>query len=370
MKLTEREIRVVGGGVAGLAAARACAVRRANVTLYEQAPEITEVGAGLQISPNGYRVLQALGLALPFRAVALKAEGVVLRKGRSGREVLSLDLRGAEVPYHFVHRAELIGVLMDGARSAGVEIKLNSRAEPQEDAPLTIAADGLHSEYRSRIEGGGREPKFTGQVAWRAVIEEDPGARPLAEVFMGPGRHLVSYPMKGGRRNIVAVEERKGWVAESWHKEDEPDHLREAFNGFGGPVSDWLGRVGQVNLWGLFRHPVAKTWYKDGAVLVGDAAHPMLPFLAQGANMALEDAWVLADRLDRLDDARALGSYRSARRGRVARVVKTSQANARNYHLRAPVAEAAHLALKIGHALNPKAALRQFDWLYGHDVTA
>ncbi|MDU8944880.1 FAD-dependent monooxygenase [Ovoidimarina sediminis] len=370
MTLAEREISVVGGGVAGLAVARACAVRRALVTLTEQAPEIKEVGAGLQISPNGYRVLHALGLALPFRAIALKANGVVLRKGRSGREVLKIDLSGAEVPYHFVHRADLIQLLLDGARSAGVQILLDTRTEPGDAPGLTIAADGLHSEFRARIEGGPREPKFTGQVAWRAVIPEDPSAPPVAEVFMGPGRHLVSYPLRGGRRNIVAVEERTGWVPETWHKEDDPDHLREAFARFGGPVRDWLDRVEQVNLWGLFRHPVAKRWFDDGAVLVGDAAHPMLPFLAQGANMALEDIWVVADRLERMDQDAALASYRKARRARVSRVVKVSLSNARNYHLRSPLAEAAHVALRVNTALNPRSTLGQFDWLYGHDVTA
>ncbi len=369
MKLVDRELSVVGGGVAGLAVARALANRHASVTLYEQAAEISEVGAGLQISPNGLRVLDALGLGIPFRASALQADAVSLRKGRSGREVLRIDLAGAPVPYHFVHRARLIEVLLDGARSAGVDIRLSARRVPGEDQGLVVAADGLRSEHRAEVEGRARKPRFTGQVAWRAVIPHEPSAPPVAEVFMGPGRHLVSYPLKGGFRNIVAVEERKDWVVESWNEEDDPAHLREAFAGFGGPVADWLARVETVNLWGLFRHPVARKWARGQTVLVGDAAHPTLPFLAQGANMALEDAWVLADKLDRYDEAPALAAYRSARRDRVKRVINAANANARNYHFRSPLAEIAHAVLRLDAAIRPRAVLGRFDWLYGHDVT-
>jgi salicylate hydroxylase len=181
----------------------------------------------------------------------------------------------------------------------------------------------------------------------------------------------VSYPLARGLRNIVAVEERAEWAEEGWNHADDPDNLRRAFAEFAPEVRGWLAQVRHVHLWGLFRHPVAARWHDDRRAILGDAAHPTLPFLAQGANMALEDAWVLADRLDRLPQADALVSYQQTRRDRVSRVIAAASANARNYHLANPLLRAAaHAALRLGGALAPAAALRRFDWIYGHDATA
>ncbi len=369
MTLRGAEISVVGGGVAGLATARAAALRGARVRLSEQAPEIAEVGAGLQISPNGLRVIDALGLGAALRRVSLKARAVVLREGASGRVVLRLDLGKAPGDYLLVHRARLIGVLEEGARAAGVKIALGTRCDPGGEG-VTLAADGLHSAHRAALNGAGA-PFFTGQVAWRAVIAEE-GAAPVVEVFMGPGRHLVSYPLAGGLRNIVAVEERGAWAEEGWTHEDDPAALRAAFAGFEPRVRGWLARVGQVHLWGLFRHEVAAQWHDpEGRVaLLGDAAHPTLPFLAQGANLALEDAWVLAACLDRAPGAAGMAAYQAARRARAIKVVNGATANARNYHLTGPRRVLAHNALRLAGRLAPGAALRRFDWLYGYDATA
>ena len=369
MGLSGRDITVVGGGVAGLAVARAAALQGAQVTLYEQAPEIGEVGAGLQVSPNGLRVVDALGLGEALRDVAIRGRAVALRDGISGRDVLRMDLARASGDYLFVHRARLIDVLEEGARAAGVEIRLGQAVQPGEVDGLVLAADGLHSKHRARLNGD-RPPAFTGQVAWRATIPCPEDAPPIAEVFMGPGRHLVSYPLKGGFRNIVAVEERAGWAEEGWHHSDDPDAVGRAFAGFGGPVPDWLHKVEEVKLWGLFRHPVAAHWHGDGVALLGDAAHPTLPFLAQGANMGLEDAWVLVAALDTLPEKEALARYEAVRKPRVTRIVDAASANARNYHLRGPVKTLAHMALRLGSRLAPEAGLRRFDWLYGYDPTA
>jgi salicylate hydroxylase len=371
MALTGRQIGVIGGGVAGLAAARALALRGAEVTLFEQAPAIAEVGAGLQISPNGLRVLDALGLGDALRAVAVRAAAVVLRDYRRGAEVLRLDLDGSGAPgdYLFVHRARLIGVLEAGAREAGVRIRLNSRILGGGlPGDLTVGADGLRSGLRAALNGAAA-PAFTGQVAWRAVIR-DLGATHEAQVFMGPRRHLVSYPLAGDLRNIVAVEERAEWADEGWNHRDDPATLRRAFARFGGPVPRWLERVDEVHLWGLFRHPVAARWQDGARVILGDAAHPTLPFLAQGANMALEDAWVLADCLDRMPQDAALARYETLRKPRVTRVIDAATANARNYHLSNPLVRGvAHTVLRLGGRFAPDAPVRRFDWLYGHDVT-
>ncbi|MGQ0611296.1 MAG: FAD-dependent monooxygenase [Paracoccaceae bacterium] len=388
MRMNGQGIVVLGAGVAGLAAATALARRGARVQLIEQADAIREVGAGLQISPNGGAVLRALGIG----DLGSRAGAVVLRNGADGREVLRMDLDRLrpQQDTRFVHRADLIGALHGAATAAGVEILLNRKVlsvDLEGDFPrvvtaagalycaVLIGADGLHSQTRAALNG--REvPFFTGQVAWRALIPCEPGTPAEAEVFMGPGRHLVSYPLRGGTlRNIVAVEERRRWAEEGWTLRDDPMDLRAAFDRFDPRVRGWLDQVEVPWLWGLFRHEVAAHWGRalpaGGAAILGDAAHPTLPFLAQGASLALEDAYVLARELDRADSLRAgLAAYQAARSDRARRAVAAADGNARAYHLREPLRGLAHLGLRLTGRLAPGFALSRFDWLYGHDVTA
>lgn len=390
--LSGSEVTVLGAGVAGLAVARALALRGADVTILEQAEAIREVGAGLQISPNGAAVLRALGLGEALEAASIRAEAVDLRDGLDGSAVLRMDLARLRPGqgYHLMHRADLIDVLAQGARAAGVNIRLLQKidtvdltgARPRlvtsqgaEMTPrLVIGADGLHSSLCGALNGV-VAPFFTRQVAWRAVIPADGTIAPVAEVHMGPGKHLVSYPLRGGTlRNIVAVEERMRWVEEGWNLRDDPMSLRVAFESFSPRVRGWLEAVDEVWLWGLFRHPVARVWQRalpDGAVaILGDAAHPTLPFLAQGANMALEDAWVLAQHLSGpLGVPEALAAYQAARAPRCAKIVAAANANARAYHLGGPLRDLAHMGLKLGGNLASGLALRRYDWIYGHDVT-
>ena len=390
MTLIGQKVTVLGAGVAGLAVARALALRGASVTIVEQADAVRDIGAGLQVSPNGAAVLRGLGLGAALEAGAIRAAAVELRDGPTGELVTRLEVgRRAGLGYHFVHRADLIALLLDGAREAGVELRLLHRvvgvdltgARPvmrfadgrQDEAGLLIGADGLHSPTRAALNGR-VAPYFTGQVAWRAVIAGDGGAA-VAEVHLGAGRHLVSYPLRGGAlRNIVAVEERRGWAAESWSLRDDGLALQLAFKTFGPRVRAWLDQVEDVHLWGLFRHKVAKVWGRtlpEGAVAVlGDAAHPMLPFLAQGANMALEDAWVLAACLAEHDTlGSAIAAYQGAREGRAARVVDAASRLAKSYHLGGIARVVAHAGLRLGGRLAPDLALGRFNWLYGHDVT-
>ncbi len=386
MSLAGRAVVVVGAGIGGLAAARALALRGADVTVLERAPGIGEVGAGLQLSPNGLAVLDALGLGTAIRARSVAARAVVLIDGATGRPVLRLDLarhaRGRE--WLFLHRARLVEVLQSGAREAGVRFEFDAtitriadgtdaatltlEGRGQRRTPLVVAADGVRGVGRQAL-GGAEPPGFSGQVAWRATV---PGhAPPEARVHMGPGRHAVVYPLAGGRVNLVAVEERSRWAEESWSAEDRPETLRAAFAGFAPDLRGLLDRVERVNLWGLFRHPVTPRWHGHRVVLLGDAAHPTLPFLAQGANLALEDAWALADCLDgatALSDALAV--YQSRRWARAARVVAAATANARNYHLRpGPARTLSHAGLRLAGRLAPGAALARFNWIYDHDET-
>lgn len=378
---------VIGAGIGGLAVARALALRGADVTLLEQAAEITEVGAGLQISPNGMAVLRGLGLDTDVVAASVQAQAVCL-KDHHDALVVRLDLgRLPDPSYHFVHRADLIALLADGARDAGVKIRLLQKVTEVEGgthpvlhlangaqmtADLVVGADGLHSVLRPVLNGQDA-PFFTGQVAWRAIVPNTEGRGPEAWVHMGPGRHLVSYPLRDGAAiNIVAVQERKAWADEGWNHSDDPANLRHAFADFGAPVRAMLERVTAPRLWGLFRHPVAKTWQRGHLALLGDAAHPTLPFLAQGASMALEDAWVLADALAGTDTvAAALADYQSRREKRVRRVISAANGNAWKYHIRpAPLRRAAHTVMRLGGHFAPDCMMRQFDWLYTHDVTA
>lgn len=386
MSLLGLKIAVIGGGIGGLAVARALALRGASVTVLEQAPEITEVGAGLQISPNGFAVLDALGLGDDLAQTAVRGEAVSLRDYRKG-EVVRLDLTRLENRnYFFVHRADLIDLLARGARESGVKIRLLQQVQEvipgtpptirlgngSEMRPdLVIGADGLHSQARIALNGDDR-PFFTHQVAWRAIIPNSMNLPPAARVHMGPGRHVVSYPLRRGQcLNIVAVQERSAWVEEGWHHTDDPDNLRAVFSDFGHEVQHMLSQVDDVRLWGLFRHPVAARWTGENIALLGDAAHPTLPFLAQGACMALEDAWALADELANSDHPMAgLAAYQRRRHARATKVINAATGNAWKYHIGfGPLRFAAHTALRLGGSLMPDRMLHQFDWLYLHDET-
>lgn len=382
-----KDITVLGAGIGGLAAAASLGQRGAKVRIVEQAHAIREVGAGLQITPNGMAVLRALGLEEAATRVGQAAEAVELIDGETGQIVTRIDLAQIAPPgaFRFFHRADLIALLEEAARAAGAEVLLGRHVtqvalgdhppalvteRERMSAGLLIGADGLHSQVRAALNGVAA-PFFTRQVAWRATLPADGRIAPVARIYMGAGRHVVTYPLRGGSlRNIVAVEERPTWAEESWSLTDDPLALRIAFEGFVPEVRGWLDRIERPNLWGLFRHPVAVRWQGQGAALLGDAAHPTLPFLAQGANMALEDAWVLAAKLSRRPVEEALAAYAAVRIPRSARIIAAANANARNYHLSGLRRDIAHGGLRLLGRLAPNAAANRFRWLYGLDVTA
>ena len=385
--LIGKQITVLGAGVAGLTVARALALRGADVTIFEQAEAIREVGAGLQISPNGARVLHALGLGDAFAAAGPRAEAVELLDGETETRVARLDLarHKPNEEYRFLHRARLIEFLAEGAREAGVHIRLLQQVDAVDlsgpkprltthqgaelETDFLIGADGLHSKVRKALNGDAT-PFFTNQVAWRALVPARDDEPNIAQVFMAPGRHLVSYPLGNGLRNIVAIEERRRWVEESWTLHDDALSVQAAFEHFGPTVQSWLDEVENPWLWGLFRHPVAQHWFGRNAAILGDAAHPTLPFLAQGAVMAIEDAWVLAQCLATHDStSSALAGYQAARRPRTSDIVEAANQNARNYHLSGMKRLVAHLGLRAVSHLAPAKLLGQFDWVYDHDVT-
>ena len=378
---TGRDIAIIGGGIGGLTAALAFARRSAHVTVYEQAPALTEVGAGLQITPNGARALNALGIEKALGASGIDAHAVVPMDAMTSREITRFDLGQQSPTYRFYHRAALIDILARGCATTNVTIKLGTRITDLDAdgsfkvdgdrirPALTIGADGLNSVVRGVINKPAK-PFFTGQVAWRAMIKAD-AADPVARIWMAPRRHMVTYPLSNGRLNIVAVQQRSQWADEGWHHEDEPGNLRMAFADCGWDVKSILGDVEEVKLWGLFRHPVAANWHMGAIAILGDAAHPTLPFLAQGANLAIEDAYVLARCCDEDASLEAgLRKYQDLRRARVVKAIAAANRNAKNYHYGGIRRAVAHTGLRTIGKVAPDAFLNRLSWLYDHDVTA
>ncbi len=363
LPLANTKVSVVGGGVAGLAASIALRQGGASVALHERAAEFAEVGAGLQISPNGMRAAAALGLGEAIRSMAIRSAGIRLVDALSNRVIVEMSNVG---PRYFIHRARLVDVLARAASRAGVEFSMGSqRATDDLEGDLVVGADGVRSAFRAVLNPGA-EAGYSGQVAWRAVIK-DPGAPPVAEVYLGPGRHLITYPLASGLRNIVAAEDRRDWTAEGWAIEDRPLNLRSAFARFPMHVQSWLEQVEKVHLWGLHVHPVAERWHDGRCVLVGDAAHPTLPYLAQGANLALEDAVMLA----RAVSGPGLAAYEATRRPRAQRIVAAAEANAWRFHISNPILRlTAFTGLRLRERIRPGAAGSGFDYIWDYDPAA
>lgn len=387
---------LAGAGIAGMAAALGFTRAGWRVELFEQAPTLGEVGAGLQLSPNACKVLDRLGLLPDIRARATAPEAAEMRDGLTGeliyRAALGPDAEARwGAPYLHIHRADLLDVLAGAASQAGVGLELGRTATGAVSRPdgaalhldggivrqgdVVIGADGIRSALRSVVSPA-EEPRFAGQVAWRGLVRAEtlPGAAlaPAVTVWVGPGRHVVTYRVRGGDLiNFVAVQERPGWAGEGWSVPGNPDELRAAFLGWTAPVAALLEAVRDCFLWGLFDRPEQVRWTRERLALIGDAAHPMLPFLAQGAAMALEDGATLVRRLARSEDvATALSAYEEERWPRVTRVLQRSRANGRLFHQPAGVARSViHGLMGAFTRSTPQLAVGQLDWLYGHDAT-
>jgi 2-polyprenyl-6-methoxyphenol hydroxylase-like FAD-dependent oxidoreductase len=387
---------IAGGGIAGMAAALALARESWQVTVCEQAAAPAEVGAGLQMSPNATKVLRMLGVFDAVAARAFRPVTAVMRDGCSGRLIYRVALGAMSVarwgaPYLHVHRVDLLEVLSSAARRAGADIRGGARVEGYACHPegpalklaggeilagdLVIGADGIRSALRSQLNGP-EAPEFTGQIAWRGTIPAGqlPAGlvAPNVTVWAGSGRHLVTYCLRGGSLvNFVAVEERQEWTDEGWSAPGDPADLHRAFTGWHPDVTALLDHVGETFLWGLFGRPEQVRWVDGPMVLIGDAAHPMLPFMAQGAAMALEDVAVLVCKLRAGGDVSgALREYEERRWPRVARVQQKSIENGKLFHRRPGLARQGHWGLVSAVTrLAPGLAAGQLDWLYGHDAT-
>lgn len=389
MALQNSRIGVIGGGIAGLGAAIALSRKGAEVTVFEAAPAFGEVGAGLQLSANAVRVLEALGLDPLQSLVHSRPASVSLLDYKSARKVVELDLGNDEVrPFLQVHRADLIAFLAKAAKDLGVTCKFGQRAGLSNAAEgmLTwkgedyrfdaiIGADGVRSETRAAIGITGK-PEFTGYVAWRAVLDmvtlDKQFGTEKTRVFMGPNAHIVTYPLRGGTvLNLVAVERKSDWADEGWMVEGDPDQLRRRFTGWCDEVQDVLAAVEKCFYWGLFAHQPLDFWASQRSVVLGDAAHPMLPFMAQGAAMSIEDAWVLAEALDGKNEIEdGLKQFEMLRKNRASRVQATARSNANIYHLSNPlIRRVAHIGMAGMGRVMPSAITSRYDWIYDADVT-
>lgn len=386
MALKALKVAIIGGGIGGLTAAIALRQKGASVTLFEKTAEIGAVGAGIQISANALRVLHALGLK-PSEWPHTKPRAAELRDYKLGRLVAKVALNTAEdAPYLQFHRADLIHALLNAAKAVGVGLELGVKANQTsatvntvgingQKYDLAVSADGVRSSIRDLFYDG-QKSEFTGNIAWRALVPaiDIPTSFNLnTHIYMGPKKHIVIYPLRGGEMiNIVAVEERDTWISEGWNQDGNGDDLRRIFSGWCPDVAALLQCVESPNIWGLFSHPPLHNWSKGRVVLLGDSAHPMVPFLAQGACMAIEDAWVLADQLDKNDDIKtALSNYQDIRKPRATKVQETALRSGRIYHVSNPISRAfLHTGISLSSKIAPSILSRQFDWIYTHDVTA
>jgi salicylate hydroxylase len=383
---------IAGAGLGGLYAAVALARAGAEVTVVERAEELGEAGAGIQVSPNGARALARIGVLAAVEKTAFQPEAAEMRFGLTGALVMRLPLGAAAearwgAPYLQAHRADLLGVLEKAARKAGVTIRLGETVTgvTQDDdaaaltlasgetvgADVALAADGVRSIIREQVFGPAA-PRFTGQVAWRGTVEASrlPKGlvKPTATVWVGAGRHVVTYYLRRGHLvNFVAVEERKAWADEDWWQEGDPEEMRRAFPDWDDGVTTVLGAAQSCMLWGLFDRAPPPRWSRNRIALLGDAAHPMLPFMAQGAVQAFEDGAALARLLPGADDVpAALRAYEAERRKRATRVQEGAKLNATLFHARGPVLQTLMYGpLALGSRLAPEFAMSRLDWLYG-----
>jgi salicylate hydroxylase len=377
-----------------LTAALALARRGFRVTVLEQAPRLEETGAGIQLSPNATRTLIDLGLDDALRALAVAPSALRVMNTTTGREIVRMPFgRFAEdrygAPFWLFHRADLLGALAGAAsRQLDITIKLDRQVQDfvvhpngltvsaltatgiaDERGFAVLGADGLWSALRRQL-GDRSPPRFTGRAAWRgSIAARDVRAEfrePIVHLWIGPDAHVVHYPVKAGALiNIVVIAaDRDGAPADRGKLATRAELLSSLTDDRWAMPARTLVRLPDAwQKWPLYeRHPL-KQWARGPAALLGDAAHPMLPYLAQGAGMAIEDAAVVADCLARRPDdpARALRAYCAARRGRTRKVQLASASNGARYHVGRPVSWLRDTAMRT---IGGKGLLKHYDWIY------
>jgi salicylate hydroxylase len=394
--MSERII-IVGGGIGGLTAALALLKRGLDVEVHEQAPELTEVGAGIQVSSNGTQVLYALGLEDALKRVQAIPSRRLIRHWATGETWNWFDLGAAAqkrygTPHVMVHRGDLHGLLADavrrlkpsaitlGHRCATVEIGDDSATVSFEngdrlDAGYVIGADGIHSRVRAALFGADK-PEFTGAVAWRGLAPMDKLPLHLRQLqgitWLGPHGHVLHYPVRRGElMNFVSFVERDDWQLESWMAQGTRDELAQDFRGWHADVHEMISKIDKPFKWALYVRGPMLRWSRGRVTLMGDACHPTLPFLGQGGVMAIEDGYIVAACIAHCfnDPDAALHRYEEIRRERTAAVVRKSHENRRSAFSPALSDENA-VAIEVAREWQQERARERMDWLYTYDATA
>lgn len=386
------KIGIIGGGIGGTATACALLRKGFDVTIFEQALGFGEVGAGVQVTPNAVKAIMGMGLEKDLMRAAFYPQAVSGRHWQTGRENFRIDL-GSDFRAHYgapfvhIHRADLLevfvsnipaGIAQFGKRCTGIANTATGAKAAFADgsmfeADLIIGADGVRSVVREAIFGAG-DLRWTGHQCYRALVPTGgvvDYVAPESSFWMGPKAHVVTYYVKGGEAvNIVAVTEASEWVTESWSTRVTCEEMLSDFQGWHLDLQKLFQGVTDVYNWGLFDRDPMTTWTQGAITLLGDACHPMLPFLSQGAAMAIEDAYVLAEALDRAprDLAAALASYEAERIPRTARVQLEARERGRTYHLPTEEEMAARDAEYARRAKeDPRTTGINTDWVYDYD---
>jgi salicylate hydroxylase len=393
----QRTIFIAGAGIGGLTASLALAARGFRIVLLEKAEKLEETGAGLQLSPNATRVLIGLGLKERLGSRAVVPESINIMSARAGGEITRLPLgeaatQRAGAPYWVVHRADLQAALQAAVNdNPDVDLRLGCQFEDavahakgltvvqrrgnsrySEVGLALIGADGIWSNVRHHLFPD-VAPQFSGMIAWRGTLDATQLPReytaPRVQLWMGPGAHLVAYPISGARRiNVVAIVPGT-WNRPGWSAPGDGLELKAIFGAsrWPGPARMMLGAVDDWHRWALFTVPESGRWYAGTIGLLGDAVHAMLPFAAQGAAMAIEDAAVLAKVFGdgpaetAAQVTKALRRYRRLRRSRVAKVQALAEKQGRIYHMAGPMALARDLSIRL---LGPKRVLGRQRWIH------
>jgi salicylate hydroxylase len=390
-------IGIIGGGIGGVALARSLDRVGIDYHVFEKASAFGEVGAGVQMTPNAVKVLRALGLAADLERTGFLPEAMVGRSWDDAGGLFYTPLKAAcprlfGAEFYHIHRADLHAMLAKdiapsrttfnttctGVREDGSRAIASFANGETFEADLIVGADGVRSVVRDALWGP--EPAhYTGHMCWRALVDVDahplPFASPDAAFWLGPKGHVVTYYVKGGRQlNVVAIAENADWVEESWSVKSTQKALLDAYPGWHANVLELFRRADPDGIykWGLFDRDPMKRWSTQRITLLGDAAHPMLPFLSQGAAMAIEDGYVLAEALDAFgkDIGKTLDAYEAERMPRTARVQLEARERGRTYHLSSPEElKKRNEAFKAEQAKNPNAVGIKAEWVYQYDGT-
>ena len=387
------KIAIVGGGIGGLTAALALSQNAHDITVFERSAGIREIGAGVQISPNAGRLLHSLGLGAAYSEISVNPHRVVLRRWEDDSIIRATDLDESflsqhQVPLANVARNELVEILGSAvAARANVTLKFSThvvKVEPGDASSevifaddssrsfdIVIGADGIHSVVRPCV-GGIDKPRFSGSAAYRALVPRSAVEDLPIDVTnrMGPDRHVVSYFIGRNRShlNLVCISPEDSWETESWTEQGTMEDLYSRFEGWSPEFLSLLGRVEEpIFRWALYDREPLEQWGIGTTTLLGDACHPMLPFMAQGSCQAIEDAIVLARCLSDVntsDTARALRRYEDARQGRTAQVQTSSLMNRDLFHM---VDGQEQKDRDLIFSISPP-GMSILDWVYEYDA--